>query len=347
MSEGGLRPPGDRRLRVALACALGLAGAAAGVMLGLPAPALLGSTLLASAAALAGAPLEVPNGLRNFAFAVIGCSLGSGVTPQFLEDVARWPVSLAVLSVTVLAVMAASSTVLVRGFGYARTDALLATAPGALSYALALAVSRGRDLRPIMVLQTLRLLAVTVTLPPLLGLLGSDAAPGGGDGRGTMPYLTALATVAAAAVAGTLAARRGMPAAHMLAGLLISGALHAAGMEVGRFPPGLTFVAFAMTGAVIGARFAQVSLRDIRELAVAAAASISVALALSALVAVGVAALLGMPFGQVWVAYAPGGIEAMAAMGLALGYDPAFVATHHLVRILLVIGLLPLLIRGR
>jgi uncharacterized membrane protein AbrB (regulator of aidB expression) len=54
-----------------------------------------------------------------------------------------------------------------------------------------------------------------------------------------------------------------------------------------------------------------------------------------------------MPFGQVWVAYAPGGIEAMAAMGLALGYDPAFVATHHLVRILLVIGLLPLLIRGR
>ena len=44
--------------------------------------------------------------------------------------------------------------------------------------------------------------------------------------------------------------------------------------------------------------------------------------------------LLGLPFGQLWLAYAPGGVEAMAAMALALSLDPAFVGAHHVLRIL-------------
>jgi uncharacterized membrane protein AbrB (regulator of aidB expression) len=44
--------------------------------------------------------------------------------------------------------------------------------------------------------------------------------------------------------------------------------------------------------------------------------------------------LLGLPFGQLWLAYAPGGVEAMAAMALALHLDPAFVGAHHVLRIL-------------
>jgi len=66
---------------------------------------------------------------------------------------------------------------------------------------------------------------------------------------------------------------------------------------------------------------------------------------IAALFAGGVAQLTGLPFGQVWVAYAPGGVEAMAAMALALGYDPAFIATHHLSRIVLLLFSLSLLLR--
>ena len=57
------------------------------------------------------------------------------------------------------------------------------------------------------------------------------------------------------------------------------------------------------------------------------------------------AALLGLPFGQVWVSYAPGGVEGMSAMALSLGYDPAYVATHHIFRLLLIIAVLPLFMR--
>ncbi len=71
------------------------------------------------------------------------------------------------------------------------------------------------------------------------------------------------------------------------------------------------------------------------------AASYADLLAAALVGAIPVAQILGIPFGQVFVAFAPGGVEAMAAMALALGYDPAYVATHHLFRIILLFFLLP------
>ncbi len=44
------------------------------------------------------------------------------------------------------------------------------------------------------------------------------------------------------------------------------------------------------------------------------------------------------------VAFAPGGGEAMAAIALFLGYDPVFVGTHHVARIIALVALLPLVI---
>jgi hypothetical protein len=55
--------------------------------------------------------------------------------------------------------------------------------------------------------------------------------------------------------------------------------------------------------------------------------------------------LLSMAYGQVFVAFAPGGVEAMAAMALALNYDPAFVAVHHIYRIIMLILALPLFLK--
>ncbi|MDX1737159.1 MAG: AbrB family transcriptional regulator, partial [Alphaproteobacteria bacterium] len=52
-----------------------------------------------------------------------------------------------------------------------------------------------------------------------------------------------------------------------------------------------------------------------------------------------------LPFGQLWVAFAPGGVEAMAAMAISLDFDPAFVAVHHLFRIIFLILILPIAVK--
>ena len=129
--------------------------------------------------------------------------------------------------------------------------------------------------------------------------------------------------------------------------MLASALLHATGLVHGRFPQPLVIVGFVATGAVIGARFRGTTLATIRRTVPGAAASVLLALAISAAIAALGSWLLGLPFGQLWLAYAPGGVEAMAAMSIALRLDPAFVGAHHILRILGLNAVSPLWLRRR
>ena len=332
-----------------LAIALGFAfPAAAGLAAaGMPAGALLGATAAVAAAALGGLGPVVPNPLRNLAFTIIGLSLGAGITADILDDIARWPVSLLGLAVTILMTMAVTGRLLVRRFGVAPDTAALSVSPGALSYAVALATQGHGHLPSVVVLQSVRLLLVTLCLPPaivaLAGLTQTQAIHP--LGLAALDPLPALALLVGGMSAGWLLDRAGSPAAYLLAGLAVSGVAHALGWVSGMMPAAMVFFGFAVTGAVIGSRFTGMSRPDLLRLASAGLTVTAVSVALSAVGALCVAAVTGLSFPVLWVAFAPGGVEGMAAIGLALGYDPAFIATHHIFRIVAVIALLPLALR--
>ena len=331
------------------AIALGLACPAAALLAaaGVPAGALLGATAAVAGAALAGLGPTVPDALRNLAFAIIGLSLGAGITSDILDDIARWPVSLLGLALTIVVTMAVTGRLLVRGFGIAPDTAALSVSPGALSYAVVLAGQGKGDLRSVVVLQSLRLLLVTLCLPPAIAALAGVTAPGPlpSGALEALGPLASLILMLAGLALGWLLDRAGSPAAYLLAGLGASGLAHAFSWVSGTLPGPVVFLGFAVTGAVIGSRFARIARPDLMRLAWAGLAATALSVGLSAVGALCVAALTGLSFPVVWVAFAPGGVEGMAAIGLALGYDPAFVATHHIFRIVAVIALLPLALR--
>jgi membrane AbrB-like protein len=127
--------------------------------------------------------------------------------------------------------------------------------------------------------------------------------------------------------------------------MALSGALHGAGALSGALPDEAATVALAVAGAVVGVRFHGITLPQLRRLGLAGLCVTLSSTAVAAAAALAASWLLGVPFGQAWVTYAPGGVEAMAAMAYALGYDPAFVAAHHVLRLVLLMTLLPLLLR--
>ncbi len=331
--------------RVALTLAVGTAGGLAAQSAGFPAGALLGATLPVSAVALSGRAMEIPPWLRNLAFAALGCSLGAGFTPEFLSNVGRWPLSLAMLCAGMLAILACCAWVLVRFFGFSPRSAVLSTSPGALSYTIALAVGGGIDTRPVMVLQSLRLLTITLTLPPAILLIGQPGAFWDGAPPPVLGPAVAAALVASAFAIGSAAERGRIPAAFLLAGMSLSGALHVGGLVEGILPAPLILAAFVVTGCVIGSRFTALAPGDLRGLLAASITVTAIGIGMSAFLAVFASRLFGIGFAGAWIAYAPGGVEGMAAMAIALGYDPAFVATHHLVRILFLILVLPSVLR--
>ena len=325
--------------------AAAIAGAGLAALLGIPAGALIGAMLAVAVLAATGAPVGLPAIARDLAFLVIGISLGAGIDAEVLPQLPGWSVSLAGLAVALVATLAASSLLLRRVFGLDRDTAVLASAPGTMSNAVAIAVEGRGDAPAVMILQLMRLVILVTLVPPVAAIFGAPA--GGATLRAAMP-LPALALILAAGLPlGRWAGRRGISAACLLTGILLSGMAHATGLVHGAAPPWVIFLGFTVTGAVLGTRIGAVDMRAALRLAGAGAVVVAMALGMSVGFAAITWALTGFPLGQILIAYAPGGVEAMAAIGLALGYDPAFVAAHHFARIVILLALVPAFMRGR
>ncbi|MEJ2057776.1 MAG: AbrB family transcriptional regulator [Desulfofustis sp.] len=324
---------------VLLTLAIGFSGATAAALAGVPAAPLVGASISVSLAALARLSVGIPDLLRNFAFAIIGCSLGSGITKQALSQAVHWPISLLFLGLAVGAIIVAGSWVLARFFNQTPETAVLSTTPGVIAYVLAIAAGGIGDVRTIIVIQNIRLVLVTTLLPFILTHFGF--APGYMQPQIIGSFVGSLLVIVLAFGIGVIVQRWPIPAEYLLAGVLVSGIGHYLDLVSGRPPALLIFCGFTITGSMVGARFSSIPMADLRRLL---AASL-ICFLITGLLAVGfaypVSVLLEIPFGQVFVAFAPGGVEAMAAIALALGYDPAYVATHHLFRLLLLFLIVP------
>ncbi|MBY6116605.1 AbrB family transcriptional regulator [Mameliella alba] len=324
-----------------LAFCAGALGALTFALIGFPAAALTGSAVGVTLAGLAGLRFDLPVWMRNGAFVVLGINIGTGVTPETLQAAANWPLSIAVLAASLPIGMAVSQAGMVRWMGFDRRDAVLASAPGHLSYVLSMSLEQGGDTARIAVIQSIRVLFLTLCVPLLVssvfGASGADLLP--------VADMTVLSLVVLAVAALALGYAYGwlrVPAAFLMAGMTVSALGHVLDLTPGRLSRELGFGAFLIMGTLIGSRFAGQSAAVLRG-SVLAGLWLTLVNVVTALGAMAVAmVLLGMSPAVLIVAYAPGGVEAMAAIAVTLGLDPAYVAAHHVMRLLILTFLVPL-----
>jgi membrane AbrB-like protein len=316
-------------------------------MLGMPAGYLSGSILAVSVAALSGRPMRIPVPLARAIFVLIGTSLGAVVTPETLTGMAAYPLSIVALIVAMTCVGLGSAAYLNVVHGWGKIDAYLASSPGAMSQVLVAGAELGADLRAIAIVQSARVVIVAIGLPSglaLVGLAGRASRPG--PGALTLGVVDELAVLmAACAACAWIAHRLRLPGGLLFGAMIASAALHGSGLIHAVLPWWVTNTAALALGAVIGARFTNTPLRLLLNYLGAAFGSFAVAVLITAAFAAGVVNLLGMRAAEVMIAYAPGSVDAMMLLALALHLDPVFVGAHHVVRILLVSFTTPLLAR--
>ena len=274
---------------------------------------------------------------------VIGISLGSGIGPGILQQASDWAFSLLLLLAGTALMLLTAASLLQRFAGLDRETALIASCPGAMSLTLALVAEGRGDAAAILAVQSMRLLVLAALLPlaiALLGLTEAEVPPR----PAAAPVALAL-LLAAGLVASACLRRLRVPAAFLLGGMAASATAHVAGWVHGFPPQWLLFTAFALAGSAIGAQFSGIAPRQLLRSGNAIALAVGTALMFSAAFAAAAALAAGLPFATAWVAFAPGGIEAMSAIGLALGFDAAFIAVHHFARIHLLAGWVPFLVR--
>lgn len=330
-------------MQVALTLSIATGGAMFAYLINAPAPFLVGPAMLVALSGLFGLPVLIPIWMRNLCFIIIGLTMGAGVTPEVLVTAKQWPLSFIILAITLVVIIIVGKWMLVKKWHYDPLTALLAVVPGHLSYILGLSAETKGDLATIGIVQSIRLLALTILVPFAVVFVGMDT---GLTNRSivTMPWLAFGFSMAVSFLFGFVLDRFKLPAAYLIAGLFWSTGTHITGAIDGTVTTFVAAPAFVTMGALIGTRFAGVTFTMLKRAFIAGTCVTLVAFGFSAFAAWLVSLFVDAPMSQLLIAFAPGGVETMAAMAVSLDADPAFVAAHHVMRLLILTFLAPLML---
>ena len=329
-----------------LTAIIGVLGALIAFAMGFPAPFLCGPALAVTAANLAGLRLAVPKSLRNATFVIVGISMGTSVTPDVIQAAKTWPLSFLAVLVTVVTLLYVAYWILHYGFGYDRNTAMLGASPGHLSYIISLTAETKSDLASVSVIQSVRVLALTLAVPllveyfDLVSIEPTVPIP-------PMPPVVLCLTILASLAVGWLFMRWRFPAALLLGGVAVSIFIHITGLTSGGVPSWLSQPTYIVLGSLIGTRFSRSSLRDMRKAFLAGGVVTVAVVLLASIVAVVISRLIGVPLNAVMIAFAPGGLETMAAMAVMMHADAAYVGSHHVLRLLFLSVLMPWVLRKK
>lgn len=320
----------------------GLAGALVFVALDLPAPWISGAMVGVAGFIAAGFRPVFPGALRDSGMLLAGCATGSTITPEMLRALEAYPASLGLLALTTFGVTYAGAFVLRRGFGWNPWSAFFAAVPGALSAVIASAGEVGAVMVHVVAAQALRLFALVAILPSLLMQVVTGHA---------VPQVDILSPPAFALVAGggfvlaLLLARLKIMTPWFLGGMSAAAFLHLSGLLHGTPPSPVANLALLLVGIYAASRMVGTTLATLRELWLPGVALLATSTGIALAGGYLTHWLAGVPIASALIAFAPGGLEAMVALGLALGLDPLYVSAHHVARFIILSFALPVLAR--
>jgi membrane AbrB-like protein len=331
-------------LRTGETLLIGAIGGAVFTLIGFPAGLISGSLLAVAAVALSGRPLMIPRALSRVISVLVGISLGAVVTPETLEGLAAFPVSITILLVSTACMVLATTSYLRFVHGWDAQSALFGASPGALAQVMVLAADYGADLRAIAIVQVMRVVVLTIGIPTGLAFFGLAAHGMILPRSGGITSVTELAIlIVASTVTALLLMRLRFPGGLMFGAMIGSAALHGGGFIDAVLPWWVAAAAVIGIGAVTGSRFANTDPRSLLRYLGAALGSFAVAIAVATSFVLLLSTVLQARVADLVVAFSPGAQDTMMVLALALHLDPIFVGAHHVARFLLVSLSLPFL----
>lgn len=346
---GAVHPSGRVRLiRFSITVAIGAAGGWLFTLLALPLPWMMGAMLATTLATMGGAPLFMTQKIRQPMVAVLGVMLGSAFTPAIARQMPEWiPTSIGLLgyvTVTTLVLLVYFRRIA----KYDWVTAYFSASPGGFNEMVLVGRELGGDDRTIALIHATRVLLVVMIVPFGFALLEGyerTARPPLGISVVEFPLLEAFVLLAAAFVGAVGAKMLRIPAATITGPMFLSAILHLAGFsEIG--PPGeIVAIAQIVIGSAIGSRFSGIGLWRITHTMLISLGATIIMLGITFGFAHALTPLTEASFQGLFLAFAPGGLAEMSLIALALGVDAAFVASHHILRIAMLVIIAPSLFR--
>lgn len=283
-----------------------------------------------------------PDPMRDAGMLLAGCATGSSITPEMIEVLRHYPISLFMLVTTTFAVTFGGAAVLRRGFGWDPASAFFAAVPGALSAVVASVGEIGGNMAKVIAGQALRLFTMVAILPSII-LKAADVHPVfAHEWLGPGPFAV---QAFGGLVLAVIFVRLKIMTPYFLGGMTAAGALHLTRLASGATPTPVGNLAFLFIGIFAASRMAGTSMSTLRSLWKPCLALLLCSTSIALVGGYLTHLISGVPMANALIAFAPGGLEAMVALGLALGLDPLYVTSHHVARFVLLSLSVPLLAR--
>lgn len=328
--------------------AVGMIGASVFWALHLPLPWMLGALVFTMITAISGVKIKGPERLRPIVIMVIGVLLGSRFSPEVLGQAGQWIGTLTILVVCLL-VLSVLVVPFYRYFGKLDwTTAYFAGMPGGLAEMIELGESRGGKPLPIILAHSFRVVFIIAAIGIWFRVI-QGVTVGSIDSWSevwSIPAPVEILLLLMAALGGAFLGKAlRIPAPMMLGPMIFSAVLHLGGLSEAQPPQFLVIIAQVVLGTVLGCKFYGLPIGQLWKAAKlafgATLLSLGVALAFAELMVLSA----GIDLDQGLLTLAPGGLTEMALVALAIKADAAFVALHHVVRIVLVIAFAPIAYR--
>ena len=336
----------DRPLlkRLTITFGSGAMGGCLFLMLGLPAPLLSGPMVGIAVAQGFGLIPVMPLMLRDLGMLLAGIVMGSAITPEMVQALGRYPASLLILAITTTAIVVAGRWSLMRIFGWNQQESLYASLPGAMSAVLAVASEMKLDMQRVAVPQAFRMFVLVALMPSVVVLSAGHEPPAAPPPVSDLGFAIVSFCAFAAAL---LLERLRVLSPLLLGGMAAAGLLHASGLVLGAPPVFVSDLSMFLIGVFAASRLGAITFAVVRALFLPSLILLLVTTAIAMIGALATILLVGTDTAEALVAYAPGGLEAMVIVGLALGLDPLYVASHHLARFLMIAFALPFIAHRR
>lgn len=326
--------------------ALGVAGTAVFVWLGLPLPFLFGPLITCLIAALAGAPIVGPGKIGTLMRTVLGVAIGASITPELVERLPQMAISLAMVPVYVVVIAMIGVPFFRRVYGLDPPTALFAAMPGGLQEMAAFGEESGAKVRSLTLIHATRLLVIVLVAPLIMVVgFGADLDNPIGEPAITLP-VHEMAIMAAAAIIGwKVAAWIGIFGAAIIGPMIVTAALSLSGVIHSRPPAEAILAAQFFIGMGLGVGYVGVTLAEMRRDVTAGLVYVVIVAAMAAVFAEAVILMGLAPPIDGFLAFAPAGQAEMAILAIVVGADLSFVVLHHVARVFFILTCSPIAAR--
>lgn len=326
---------------------VGASGGGLAYAAGLPLPWLLGAMLATTALSLMNVRLSAPKASRKVVLAVIGVMLGAAFTPNVAGNLGDWGASLVIMLIGTLFMTGVSVWLSYRVAGNSLATAIYSGMPGGISTVTLMAADSDADLRIVGLTHAVRILVLLLAIPLILNTIGHvNLEPGTTTWSQwlVMPSIGESVILVGAGVGGAwLGLRLRLPNPLLFGPVLVSAALHMTGVSEAAIPPLVAAIAQIIIGVSIGVRFFGTSLAAMRLNLVVSVFQAFILILIAAVAAWLGHVVTGYSTAATLLAYVPGGAPELSLVALSLGIEPAFVTSHHLLRISVLVLAMPLL----